>query len=138
MCSNTFWVSFAFLFCFISCEVILYVDGTSYGECEGQCGDMLYCACRTIQDALDRVPENTTTEYVIRVLPGDYSGNGNVNLSLDGRPVTIESSLGSIFTKITCEPGEFSFVINWNKQQNKSSVIGFTLEDCQITVDNSM
>lgn len=135
--AGIFFVSFVFLVSFISCKVTLYVDGSSYGECGGECGVSLDCACATIQEALDSVPMNSTTEYKIEVLPGDYSGEGNVNISLDGRPITIQSSLGSVFTKIACNPGENSFIINWKTQQISSIIIGFTLENCQLTIDNS-
>lgn len=39
------------------------------------------CPCSTIQDALDKI-NSTQLEVIISILPGNYSGTGNQELSL--------------------------------------------------------
>ncbi|KAJ3022821.1 hypothetical protein HKX48_005154 [Thoreauomyces humboldtii] len=58
------------------------------------CGTSLSTACATLTAAVGR----TTDGGVVNLGPGTYTGVGNINVALDGRPMTIQSTEGAAST----------------------------------------
>jgi len=75
---------------------------------------------QTLQEALDQAPDGT----VIRVLPGVYSGEDNVDLVFGAKSLVLVSERGWEQTTIDCQQANHAFIFA-NSQSNK--VIGFTL-----------
>ena len=75
---------------------------------------------QTIQEAIDQAPSGS----VIKVLPGTYSGQNNVNLTFGAKSLVLVSERGWEQTTIDCEGSAHAFLFD-NGLTNK--IIGFTI-----------
>jgi len=62
----------------------------------------------TIQHAIT----NAVNGQIVTILPGTYSGSGNVNISTQGKQITVQSEQGPINTIIDCALNGRGFLIN--------------------------
>ena len=99
---------------------VVYVDPNGPCiNCDGSKGKPF----KTIQNALDSNKENKD----IRLNSGTYTGNGNINLTINSDVTIIHANNGDDYknTIIDCDNNGFGFIINAN---------GITLQ--QITIKN--
>ncbi len=62
----------------------------------------------TIQHAIS----NAVNGQIVTILPGTYTGTGNVNISTQGKQITVQSDQGPITTIIDCALNGRGFLIN--------------------------
>jgi len=62
----------------------------------------------TIQHAIS----NAVNGQIVTILPGTYTGSGNVNISTQGKQITVQSDQGPITTIIDCALNGRGFLIN--------------------------
>ena len=62
----------------------------------------------TIQHAIS----NSVNGQIVTILPGTYTGSGNVNISTQGKQITVQSDQGPITTIIDCALNGRGFIIN--------------------------
>jgi hypothetical protein len=79
---------------------------------------------KTIQFAIEQAKENG----IITVLDGTYTGQGNTEISLKGKTLTVQSQNGALCTIIDCEKQGRAF--NVHEGETMASVIqGFTIKN---------
>ena len=55
---------------------------------------------------------------IVTLLDGTYSGNGNVNVTLQGKQITVQSQNGPLSTSIDCNQNGRAFLVNQGETMN--------------------
>lgn len=91
------------------------------------------CTYKTLQSAVDAVPENNTELYTIRVAKGTYSGKTVVNSS---KKIRIEGGWSEDFTSKSSDPSETILKPLWPDLQGIITVNAGTSKVIELEIEN--
>lgn len=110
---------------FFLCTILVLLSGISVSAAELHVpGDYT-----TIQAAIDAAQSGD----VVLVADGLYSGNGNVNIELQGKQITVQSVNGPENCIIECDYSARAFYIHQN-ETNSTVISGFTIQNGYSTI----
>jgi len=84
-----------------------------------------------IQQAID----SASIGDIIEVLPGTYSGAGNIKIDFKGKNISLKSTKGADSTIIDCQTSGRAFYFH-SKENSNTLINGFTIRNGHTGTDN--